>query len=249
MEDGNMTGDPEPWDGAPKKRGGQPLGAIAVAIVIGAVGLLVWRFPYALSDTGDRMTLVYLLLVLLLVAGGVTYRRVRFRQSLRNIAIWIGIAAALGIGYGFRNDFAGIASRLRGDLVPGLGTDRPGGEIAFRAGGNGHFRIEALVDGKPVLFLLDTGASDVVLSPRDAERIGFDASRLDFSRRYSTANGVVYAAPVALGTVEIASIRLGNVAAAVNGAPLDSSLLGMSFLDRLSGYSVENGTLVLRQAP
>jgi len=244
-----MTSNPDPWKGYPNRRRNPLPAIIAVVAVIAVVGLLIWRFPYALSGTEDRMNLVYLLLVLLLVAGSVFYRGFKIRQSLRHIAIWIGIACVLGIGYGFRNDLAGIADRFRGDLVPGVGVERPGGEIAFRAGRNGHFHLEATVNGVPVLFLLDTGASDVVLSPQDAARLGYETSGLRYSRQYQTANGVVQAAPVTLGTVKIGPIVVRNVAAAVNGAPLDSSLLGMSFLDRLSGYRVENGSLILQQSP
>lgn len=103
------------------------------------------------------------------------------------------------------------------------------------------------MNGVSVIFLLDTGASDIVLDPGDAVRLGFNLDRLAFTRRYQTANGVVKGAPIRLDSVQIGPIKLRNVSASVNGAPLGRSLLGMSFLDRLSGYGVENGTLILRR--
>ena len=94
---------------------------------------------------------------------------------------------------------------------------------------------------------MSAGVSDVVLVPSDAVRLGFDLSQLNYSRRYRTANGIVKCAPVELGRVRIGPIEVRNVRASVNGAPLGMSLLGVSFLERLSGYSVENGTLTLRR--
>ena len=59
--------------------------------------------------------------------------------------------------------------------------------------------------------------------------------------------GVVMGAAVTLPSIRIGPIEVRDVPGSVNGAPLDASLLGMSFLERLSGYKVENGTLILRQ--
>jgi len=105
--------------------------------------------------------------------------------------------------------------------------------------------VEALVDGEPVRFLVDTGASDVVLSPADARRIGFDPAQMSFTRTYNTANGLVQGAPVRLGAVEVGPIRIEDVRASVNGADMRRSLLGMSFLSRLGGYEVSEDALTL----
>ena len=99
----------------------------------------------------------------------------------------------------------------------------------------------------PIRFLVDTGASDVVLSPSDARKLGFDPDHLKFTRPYNTANGVVWGASVTLNRVAIGPVALDGVAASVNGAAMGQSLLGMSFLGRLSGYAVENGRMTLRQ--
>jgi len=114
------------------------------------------------------------------------------------------------------------------------------------AGAHGHFVIDAVVNGVPISFLVDTGASDVVLNLDDAEALGFAPRRLDFSLRYHTANGVVRAAPVNLREVRIGQFSLYEVDAAVNEVPIGISLLGMSFLERLAGYRVDDGRLALR---
>ena len=101
------------------------------------------------------------------------------------------------------------------------------------------------MNGVALRFLVDTGASDVVLGPADARRLGFDVAALDYSRRYRTANGVVFGAPVTLDRVRVGPIALDDVRASVNGAEMARSLLGMSFLGRLKGYEVSDDVLTL----
>jgi clan AA aspartic protease (TIGR02281 family) len=119
-------------------------------------------------------------------------------------------------------------------------------EYVIDAGAGGHFLVEAVVNGAPVTFLVDTGASDVVLTMADAERLGFRPENLRFTQRFATANGEVRGAPVVLREVRIGQFSLFDLPASVNEAPLRVSLLGMSFLKRLHGYSVEDGRLILR---
>ena len=119
-------------------------------------------------------------------------------------------------------------------------------EYVVEAGPSGHYVVEAMVNGAPVTFLVDTGASEIVLTQDDARRIGLEPRTLAFTQRFSTANGEVRGAPVVLREIRISQFRLFDVTASVNEAPLEVSLLGMSFLEQLSGYEVERGRLILR---
>ena len=112
---------------------------------------------------------------------------------------------------------------------------------------DGQFHIRAEVGGVPVSFILDTGASDVMLTPAHARRLGFDPASLAYTRRYETANGTVEGAPVTLPAVDIGLIHLAEVAASVSQAEGGSSLLGMSFLGRLSSFHIEGQKLTLVQ--
>lgn len=118
-------------------------------------------------------------------------------------------------------------------------------QYVVEAGPEGHFVIAAEVNGVPVTFLVDTGASEIVLTTADARRLGFDPRRLEFSQRFRTANGEVRGAPVRLRELRVGQFSLYDLDASVNAAPLPISLLGMSFLDRLHGYRVEDGRLIL----
>ncbi|MDP6602858.1 MAG: TIGR02281 family clan AA aspartic protease [Rhodospirillales bacterium] len=220
---------------------------LAVGLVLTLLLALLWRrFPEALGAREERASLVHGLLLLVFVGGAVVlHPRFRAKRALAATLVWLGVGALLFVTYTYRFDFESIGKRLLSELVPGLGVVEDG-EISFRASAGGHFVVEAEVDGVTLRLLVDTGASDVVLSPADARRLGFALESLSFTKRYRTANGVVFGAPVRLNRVRIGPISVSGVAASVNGAPMTRSLLGMSFLDRLSGYEVRNGTLVLR---
>ncbi len=103
-----------------------------------------------------------------------------------------------------------------------------------------------MVNGSPITFLVDTGASDIVLTLADARRLGFIPGNLDFSEQYQTANGEVRGAPVRLRELRIGQYSLYDLEASVNEGPMAVSLLGMSFLQQLRGYQVEDGRLILR---
>ncbi|MCE3233632.1 MAG: hypothetical protein K0R98_1889 [Rickettsiaceae bacterium] len=101
------------------------------------------------------------------------------------------------------------------------------------------------VNGEPVEFMLDTGASDVVITRKIAKQIGINPKDLEFTKIYNTANGTVRGAPILIETIEIGGRRIQNVRASVNDSDLTSPLLGMSFLDKLQGYEVRDGVLKL----
>jgi aspartyl protease family protein len=219
------------------------VGALAVLVLY-----LIDRFPGALSGRESRIQLVYLVLLLTFVGGSLLVRlSARPGAALRQVTAWIAIGLVIVIGYSYRDVLVDLQRRLAGELLPQRGVTTSTGAISFAARDDGHFHAEALVDGQPVLFLIDTGASDVVLSPDDARRLGFDPDRLDYTQIYQTANGQVRGAPVHLGEIVIGPIRITDLRASVNETPLPHSLLGMSFLDRLSGYEVSRGKLTLRQ--
>lgn len=219
--------------------------AVAAVGVIALLLALNGRFPGALDEQGSLSRLIYMLSWVALAGSGVVLavRREPLKQ-LRNIAIWLGLGLALVIGYSFKDD---LGSRLLGELVPQRGTANPDGSVTFRAGTDGHFHVEARINGTRLRMLVDTGASQVVLSPSDARRLGIDTASLDFRHVSETANGPVSGAPVTLREVAVGSVRLADVAASVNGAEMSESLLGMSFLSRLSGLEVSGDRLTLRQ--
>ena len=119
-------------------------------------------------------------------------------------------------------------------------------------GRDGHWWAEARISGprqadsRAVRALVDTGASLVVLTPADAQRLGLNLSDADYDDTVVTAAGPARAARVTLGSVSVAGASVDNVAAIVVHEGLPHSLLGMSFLSRLEGWQVSGDVLTLR---
>jgi aspartyl protease family protein len=119
--------------------------------------------------------------------------------------------------------------------------------VVLTKGRNGHFEVEARVDGRRLEFLVDTGASHIALRQSEANRLGIYPRPADFTVRVSTANGMTKAALVQLRTVEVGDIMVRDVPAIVHSdAGLGVNLLGMSFLSRVR-WTHERGKLVLEQ--
>lgn len=117
---------------------------------------------------------------------------------------------------------------------------------AVLKGADGHFWAEGQVNGEPVRFLVDTGATAVALTPADAERLGFRPQDLNYSHRVTTAGGRSRAAAVTLSSVSVSGARLDDVRALVIEKGLDTSLLGMSYLGRLARFEATREALFLQ---
>jgi aspartyl protease family protein len=110
----------------------------------------------------------------------------------------------------------------------------------------GHFQANGRVDGRSVSFMVDTGASVIALTEREAARLGIRPVRNDYTAQVRTANGVVKAAPVTLNSVDIGGLVVRDVQAlVVPGDALSENLLGLSYLTRLKRFEYANNKLVL----
>jgi aspartyl protease family protein len=233
-------------DGPPPRRGLY----FFLAAAIGVTGLIVWlvnRYPDSLDSRESMVDFVRLGGILALICAGVLASgRLRLGKAVRDLAIWACIALVLLVGYSFRHELTAIGLRVAGEVAPARAIEGEDGSLSFRRGGDGHFHVEVDVEGVPIRFMVDTGATDIVLTPRDAERLGFDLAALSFTQRYRTANGVGWGAPVTLRSLSLGGVRFREVRASVNGAAMDQSLLGMAFLDRFESYEVRGDALTLR---
>ncbi len=190
--------------------------------------------------------LALLVFVSFLIAGSREYfRSPKIRQTLKHAAIWFGIFLGVTLMHTYRFELVQVKDRVLANLLPGRSFEKKPGMMNFPISPDGHFYIQATVNGVALRFLADTGASDIVLTPDAAERLGFDPEKLSFDRIYQTANGMGRGASVQLAEMKIGELRLENIRASVNESPMSSSLLGMSFFNRLKAYKVKNGILTL----
>jgi aspartyl protease family protein len=180
------------------------------------------------------------------------------KHALHEALLWSSISlAGFGLFYFYDDLIAGLRTQPEiAAMMPAPQKDPEtkiaragyGDEVRVRADRQGHFIVDAAINSRPVTLMADTGASVVVLSFEDAERLGLSPRSLDFTGLAQTANGVSRIAPITLDRVRIDGITLYGIQAAVaeRGA-LSGSLLGMSFLGKLSRFEMKGDELVLAQ--
>ncbi len=187
----------------------------------------------------DWGRLAYLLLLLVAVGGYfVAHARSNLSRTLQQAAVWGLIFLGVIAGVGLWDD-------IRSTVIPRQSVAADQSQVEVPRAPDGHFYLTLQVQGTPVRFVVDTGASDIVLSPADARRVGLDPSALDFTGMAITANGTVQTAPVRLAEVSLGGIEDRNVRAVVNSVDMAESLLGMTYLDRFGRIEMTRDRLVL----
>ncbi|MEM9046552.1 MAG: TIGR02281 family clan AA aspartic protease [Pseudomonadota bacterium] len=191
------------------------------------------------ESADETARLFYLVLLGCWILAGVFFSyRNQLPKALRDAAAWVVIFVLAITAYGFKDTF--LAQINPGSAV--MVDDR---SVALVRDRSGHFVANVDVNGVAIQFLVDTGASDIVLSKRDAARVGLDVENLNFLGRAYTANGEVRTAEVVLDEVALGDFTDRNVRARVNGGDLFGSLLGISYLDRFRSWQVQGDRMVL----
>lgn len=218
--------------------------------IIALIVILILAFSDVHTINADKLAqLSYYGIWGLAASAGLLGSGIKLTDALRNTAIWLVIIFALMSGYSLRYEIQDFASRVTAGIIPGSPVTRyseEGKVVSLERSANGHFQSRAYVNGRAVTLTIDTGASSVVLSYNDARAANIDVDDLSFTFPVNTANGSTYAAAIMIDSLQIGDIKRDNVHALVSQpGDLFGSLLGMSFLDRLSGYSVRGDRLLL----
>ena len=173
--------------------------------------------------------------------------RERFSRAIESAMIWVVIALLIAIGYTFRFELRGIADRVLAEILPGHAGSRV---IELTRAGNGSFPIAVQINGGHTAMVLDTGASSVVLTQEAAKAAGLPLELLSYTVQVDTANGRARAAAVTLDRLAVGGIVERSVPALIaQPGQLRTSLLGMSFLNRLESWEVRGDKLMMRGKP
>lgn len=188
----------------------------------------------------ERAYFFYLLILLLFIGGGFLFGyRQKLSTTLQQAAIWVLIFVGVVIAYGF-------SDTLKQQVMPSRATQNAQGFEVQRAR-DGHFYLTLQVNGKNIPFVVDTGATDIVLSKSDAEKVGINPDALTYIGRAKTPNGVVKTATTVLDRIALGDTVDYDVRASVNGGKMDGSLLGMAYLNRFSEISMRGDRLILKR--
>lgn len=227
-------------------------------IIMGLLGLALIAL-IASGDTGSTLGFesnqfagaAVMALWGVLIGSAVLSRGVQLRDTLQQAVVWLVVILVLMAGYVFRYDLQDLASRMSGGIVPGspIQTTNDDGrtQVTLIRSENGHFEAVAGVNGKSVRFLVDTGATAIVLSADDAEIAGIDVARLAFNIPTQTANGIGRSARTVVDSLYLGGIERRNLSVMVaEPGRLFQSLLGQQFLESLSSYEKRGDRLTLR---
>lgn len=189
----------------------------------------------------DTASLIYLAI---LGSAVVFWFLVQNRNSLGKVTqqalIWGLIFVGVIAVYGLWEDIQYTVNGQRASVVSSESVTLPRAQ-------DGHYYLEADVNGEPIQFVIDTGASQIVLAQKDAIRAGLNPDELQYYGRAFTANGEVRTAPVKLDNFKIGPFEDRNIGAVVNEGDLDQSLLGMDYLQRWNSVEISNGKMILRR--
>ncbi len=222
----------------------RPSGLTRLIVFVLGIVMLLFGLSLAFPMTGIADPYLVRALIIILIFGGAAafWSRSSLWRLAKVAGLWIAIIAGVTVFYLYRSD---LGERFMSSVDPAGVINTEEGHIVHRAK-DGHFWLRAEMNGVPVLFMVDTGASHVVLSPEDAKRIGLNPSILNFNRRAETANG-----PVQFAKATVTSMRLGeteffDLPVTVNGADMQGSLLGMAVLQKFASVEFRGDKLILR---
>lgn len=189
--------------------------------------------------TGDQIArAIYLGILGLAIAGSVLVSgRENLNKTMQQAAIWLfiflGVIGAYGLWHDIQRDVAGQQAQL---------SD---GRVIVPRSADGHYYLTLSINTVPVDFVIDTGASQIVLTQADAKSLGIDPDDLQYFGSAMTANGMVTTARIDLARIALGAIADTDVPAVVNGGAMETSLLGMTYLNRFAHIEITNNQMVL----
>ncbi len=201
-------------------------------------------------SSGEMASLLYKIGLVVLAGGAILAMfRQNFTQALTQAMVWVVIALVLVLVYTYRFELYDVGDRVMVELMPGHAMTR-GRTVELARAGSGDFRVGTEVNGVRIAMVLDTGASSVVLTHDDAKAAGLPTEFIKYAVNVDTANGHTLAAPVRLDRLAVGGIVEHQVPALIaQPGQLRTSLLGMSFLNRLQSWEVRGGRLLMRGNP
>jgi aspartyl protease family protein len=194
------------------------------------------------DDTGR---FVYLAIILVLALSSLLVRGSgNWGRIWRAGRAWAIVLTIIVVIAAFRQDLLDFGGRVLGAADPARPTVS-GNKMRIEKRTDGHFYVKAQVNQVDILFLVDTGATTVALSRKDAERASIDPMSLEFVERVQTANGEARAAPVSIDSLTIGPFTDRDLRGHV--IDTDVSLLGMNALDRYSSVRLQGDVMIIER--
>lgn len=194
---------------------------------------------------GDTASLVYSLMLLVLVGSALVSRTLPIGQTLKMAMGWIGIFALIFLLVSFRPEMKLIWQRVTGELGLASAPAVAGEPMTLRKSEDGHFWVTAEVNGRPMRFMVDSGATFTAISIEAARAARIAPSGLGLRTVIETANGIVEADRATIADLRVGSLAMRDHDVLISDGLGDTNLLGMNFLSELESWRVEGSSMIL----
>jgi len=195
----------------------------------------------------DGPSLIWGVVCILLLLSSLAARRLPLGYVAKAAFAWIAIFAALFAIFSFRFEFKAVWERVKADISGTAGQNVRGEEITIRRQDDGHYWLQLDVNGKPVRFMIDSGATTTAVNGNTARETGIQVDTTGYPVFLDTANGRVTAQRGVILSLKIGSQEIGRHNVVVSESFGDTNVLGMNFLDSMQSWKVEANVMTLMQ--
>ena len=188
---------------------------------------------------------IYILILIVFLIMGFSRKDLPTKKIFEFSGLWILLTLLVLILYSFRFEIGEIKDRVLSDLFPTKAINKNQEKLILNIAQDGHYYLNVKIRNQEVRFMIDTGASDMVIDEKIALKLGFDLQNINYDKIFQTANGQSYGASIYFDEVDVSGIKFYNVQASITNSDLVIPLLGMSFLQKFYKYEFFRDKLIL----
>ena len=193
----------------------------------------------------QNINLVFAIGALVLVASALFSYRVGFGQMVRAALSWVAIFAIFIVIFSYQSELAGVWNKVTGELTGANEQQVVGHTLRLRQSADGHYWADAEVNGKPVRFLIDSGATTTAMTLNTAREADVSIDEGGFPVRLNTANGIVEAQRGTIQSLRVGPMIAMDMPVVVADAFGGANVLGMNFLSAMKSWRVEGMEMIL----
>ncbi|GAA0482048.1 hypothetical protein GCM10009096_25430 [Parasphingorhabdus litoris] len=193
----------------------------------------------------QNINLVFAIGALVLVGSALFSRRIGFGEIVRSALSWVVIFAIFIVIFSYQHEIVGVWNKVTGELTGANDQQVVGDTLKIRQSADGHYWADAEVNGMPVRFLIDSGATTTAMTLKTARAAKVEINEGGFPTYLDTANGTVEAQRGKIQSLRVGPMMALDLPIVVAEAFGDSNVLGMNFLSEMKSWRVEQGEMIL----
>ena len=200
---------------------------------------------YNAISSHEWSNVIYILILVALLIMGFLRKDLPIKKIFEFTGLWIAFALVALVLYSYRFEFFEVKDRVLSDLFPSKAINKNHKQLVLNIAQDGHYYLNVKIKNNEVRFMIDTGASDMVIDEKIALKLGYDLRNINYNKIFQTANGQSYGASISFDEVDVSGIKFYNVQASITNSDLVIPLLGMSFLQKFYKYEFFRDKLIL----